>query len=58
MKGAQWANPIEKDVKFRMRKFYQDSEMPKKWAKELQVSIREKYSFSAIKEHYDKLFLS
>jgi len=58
MKGAQWANPIEKDVKYRMQKFYQDSKMPKQWAKELQPIIKEKYSFSAIKKHYDKLFLS
>lgn len=57
IKGTQWANPIEKDVKFRMRKFYQDSELPKKWANELQPIIKQKYSYSSLKEHYDRLFL-
>jgi hypothetical protein len=57
IQGAQWANPIEKDVKFRMQKFYRDSQMPTKWAKELQPVIKEKYSYSALKEHYNKIFI-
>lgn len=58
MKGTKWADPVEKDVKFRMRKFYQDCEMPKKWAKELEPIIKQKYSYGALKEHYNNMFLS
>lgn len=54
IEGTKWANPIEMDAKRRLRKFYESSEMPQKWAKELAEKIQEKFSFSAVSEHYTK----
>lgn len=56
-KDAKWAYPKETDAKMRMMKFTMNSEVPKKWAEELKWKIRENYSFKAISEHYNKLFI-
>lgn len=57
-KEAQWAEPNEKDVKARLRKFYNDHQMPKQWAVELQSKIRASHSFTTIKTIYDQIFNS
>jgi glycosyltransferase involved in cell wall biosynthesis len=57
-KEAQWAEPIEKDVKARLRKFYNDHQMPKQWALDLQGKIRQSHSFASIKTIYDQFFNS
>jgi glycosyltransferase involved in cell wall biosynthesis len=57
-KESQWAYVKEQDVKARLRKFYQDSALPKQWAVDLQQKIRENYSLSAIKTKYTEFFNS
>lgn len=54
IEGTKWANPIEMDAKRRLRKFYESSEIPQKWAKELSEKIKENFSFSAVSELYTK----
>jgi len=58
MKNAKWAEPKEADVKYKLKKFYNDSKIPTEWANELKVKIKEKFSIDSVKKHYDKLFLS
>lgn len=56
MPGAKWAYPSELDAKFRLRKFYESSEMPKVWATDLKSKIQNNYSFEAIAKRYDQVF--
>jgi glycosyltransferase involved in cell wall biosynthesis len=57
-KESQWAEPIERDVKARLRKFYNDHQMPKQWALDLQSKVRQSHSFATIKTIYDQFFNS
>lgn len=52
--GMKWANPVEIDVKRRLRKFYESSSMPKQWARELARVIQKEYSFDAVSRIYSK----
>ena len=54
--NMKWAEPIEKDAKARLRKFYNSSVLPTKWAKELGITIREQYSHDAICSQYNEVF--
>lgn len=47
-KGFKWANPIEIDAKRRMKKFQESPSMPRQWAKDLQIKIKENFSFEAV----------
>jgi hypothetical protein len=47
-KGFKWANPIEADAKRRMKKFYESPSMPQQWAKDLQVKVKQNFSFDAV----------
>lgn len=47
-KGFKWANPIETDAKRRMKKFYESPSMPQQWAKDLQVKVKQNFSFDAV----------
>jgi glycosyltransferase involved in cell wall biosynthesis len=55
MPGAKWAYPSELDAKFRLRKFYESSQMPKVWAADLKSKIQSNYSFEAIAKRYDQV---
>jgi glycosyltransferase involved in cell wall biosynthesis len=55
-KESKWANPIETDAKIKMLKFISNQKMPIEWANDLKSKIIENYSFSAISNHYTKLF--
>lgn len=55
VKDTKWAYPIEMDAKRRLKKFYESSQMPKQWAKELAVKIRENFSFDKVAEQYTKV---
>lgn len=56
-KGAKWAYPAEADVKHRLKKFVESSEIPKKWAEELKDKLLPIYSFEAVAAHYDAALL-
>ena len=51
--GAKWAEVKELDFKQKIRKFKNNYSMPKTWAKELSLLIKEKYSFDKICEQYE-----
>jgi len=53
IEGSRWANADEKDAKRKIRKFYERSDIPTEWAKDLQVKLKEKFSTSAIQESYN-----
>jgi glycosyltransferase involved in cell wall biosynthesis len=55
MPTAKWAMPLEADVKYRLKKFYSGSVMPKQWATELAAKIKELYSFEAVARTYSSL---
>ncbi len=55
IEGSKWANPIEQDVKRRLKKFYEESDLPKEWAADLKTKIQQNYSFSKISEKYDEV---
>ncbi|MAH42752.1 hypothetical protein CL614_03440 [archaeon] len=50
--GAKWAEPIEDDVKKKVKKFRSSWIKPTEWAKELQPKIIENYSQGAINKSY------
>ena len=45
--GTHWANPREADAVDKMRRMFASSVTPKKWARELGLHIRERYSLEA-----------
>jgi len=54
MKGSRWAEVRESDFKKKLRKFYGSSEIPKQWASELALKLRETHSPSAISDFYER----
>lgn len=54
--GMRWAEPSEVDFKKRIRKFYNSSSIPKKWALDLSKRIIEGYSFDNIATMYSVKF--
>jgi glycosyltransferase involved in cell wall biosynthesis len=53
--GAKWAEASEVDFKKRVRKFKNASKAPKEWAEALSGAVKEKFSFRAVAEQYDKV---
>ena len=53
MPGAQWAEVQEKDFKKKMRKFYEGDQVPRKWAQDLSLKIKENYGWKNIMRIYD-----
>ena len=51
---AKWANPIEADAKYRLKKFYGGTSIPKQWATELATKVKEHYSFESIARIYSE----
>lgn len=54
--GAQWAYPVEQDVKRKLLKFADAPVIPKQWAAELKEHLTGLYNFQAISAHYSKVF--
>jgi len=50
IKGSQWANVKENDVKERMRKIVSSYDKPKEWAKDLGQKIRDNFSLKNVSE--------
>lgn len=57
MRGTQWAETKEADVKYKLRKFYTDSKLPTAWAEQTKTKILENYSIESIKKHYTRIFV-
>lgn len=55
VKAAKWAMPVEIDAKRRLKKFYESSQIPQQWAKDLAEKVRENFSFAKVAEQYTKL---
>lgn len=55
VKGSRWANPSEEDAKKRILKFREQPSIPKEWATDLSVKLRESYNFSNVSKMYDNL---
>lgn len=56
VKGTRWANPLEDDFKRKLKKFNDNSSIPREWAKDLQSKILENYSHERINAAYDSVF--
>jgi len=56
MPGMKWAEPIEKEAKARLRKFYEAPEIPSTWAQDLSVTLQEEYSQEEICKRYNEVF--
>jgi glycosyltransferase involved in cell wall biosynthesis len=55
MKDTKWAEVRESDFKKKLRKFRSSHEVPRQWAKELAVKLRETHSPDRIDEEYEKV---
>jgi len=53
VEGMKWAQVKEDSFKKTVRKFYQKSDLPVKWAKDLSKIILEEYSIEKAKERYE-----
>ena len=51
--GARWFEPEEKHFKNRLRKFRQQSSLPKEWAIAGAEKINDKFNLQAVFEHYN-----
>ncbi|MFA6049699.1 MAG: glycosyltransferase family 4 protein [Candidatus Paceibacterota bacterium] len=56
MQGAQWAQVVEDDVKRKLKKLVESPALPRQWAKDLAVSVKQTHSLEAIKNEYNKVF--
>jgi len=54
MPGAKWAEPVEEDVKKRLRKFRKAPDLPKQWASDLREKLLESHSQKNIEKIYDE----
>ena len=50
----KWAEVDEHDFKKKIRKFKNNSNIPKEWAQDLGRKIREKYSWLEVSKMYDE----
>jgi len=58
MRGSKWAEASEEDFKKKVKKFRENSSIPREWATELRKEILGKYSKEKIEECYNKHFES
>ncbi len=56
VQGAKWAEVDENDFKKKIKKFRNNSSLPKKWAEDLKERICENYSQKSIESYYDNVF--
>ena len=54
--GAKWAEVDEKEVKQKLRKFFEKPTIPQQWAQDMSTTIREKYCLDSIKKLYSGVF--
>ena len=54
--GMKWAEPVEKDAKQRLRKFYESNSLPQEWANDLSVVLLEEFSHKQICRRYNEVF--
>jgi glycosyltransferase involved in cell wall biosynthesis len=54
--NSKWAHPTEEDAKRKLRKFAENSSLPRQWAKDLSKTLKDCYSYSVISEQYTKVF--
>lgn len=55
MKDTRWANPNEDNFKRRVKKFYENSSIPRQWASELSEKLKQTHCLKAIFTHYDEV---
>ena len=55
IEGTRWANPTESNVKQALKKFRKSPDIPKQWAEDLAVKVREEYCYDSIRDMYDTL---
>ena len=55
IKGSRWAEPREDDAKKRLRKFYNSSSTPAKWAEDLKEKLVPLYRQEAINTNYEEV---
>lgn len=55
VKGSKWAEASEEDFKKKVIKFRNGCSIPQQWAKEMAVSVGEKYSTESIRKAYDEV---
>lgn len=56
IEGSKWAEPSSESFKKKVRGFKKKTQKPNEWAKQLQKTIHEKYSFESICRSYDEHF--
>ena len=54
--GSQWANVKEEDFKKKIKRFYDKPFLPKKWANDLSVKLKENYNWRSVRAQYDSVF--
>lgn len=53
---SKWAYPDEQDAKKKMSRFFDNPQIPTKWAKEMSVGLKISHSFKTISEKYTQSF--
>jgi glycosyltransferase involved in cell wall biosynthesis len=56
VQGSRWARTSEADFKKKIKKFKDNSSIPRDWARDLQKSLIESHSQKAIESKYDQVF--
>lgn len=56
VEGARWARPSEADFKKKIKKFKDNSSIPREWARNLQESLLQSHSQKAIEGKYNQIF--
>jgi len=54
IENAMWATPDEMDFKRRIKKFVESQQVPKEWADDLMLKIRNSHSSASIESIYDR----
>lgn len=55
MSGVRWAEASEVDFKKRVKKFREAPELPQKWATDLALAVKEKFSSEALSVEYERV---
>lgn len=55
--NAKWAIVDEMDAKRKIQKFFENPSLPKQWAKEMSINLKQKYSFKSLEIVYNHLLL-
>lgn len=55
IEGTRWANPSERNITTALKKFRKSPDIPKQWAEDLAVKLREEYCYNSIRDMYAAL---